>query len=46
MSPLVMPEFQTTYGSLEGEFASWGAKRMRHGNLKISFKQVSQKLTR
>lgn len=27
MSPLVMPEFQTTYGSLEGEFASWGAKK-------------------
>lgn len=27
MSPLVMPEFQTTYGSVEGEFASWGAKK-------------------
>jgi len=27
MSPLVMPEFQTTYGSLEGEFASWGNKK-------------------
>lgn len=26
-SPLVMPEFQTTYGSLEGEFASWGNKK-------------------
>ena len=26
-SPLVMPEFQTTYGSVEGEFASWGAKK-------------------
>lgn len=27
MNPLVMPEFQTTYGSAEGEFASWGAKK-------------------
>lgn len=27
MSPLVMPEFQTTYGSVEGEFASWGTKK-------------------
>lgn len=27
MSPLVMPEFQTTYGSAEGEFASWGGKK-------------------
>ena len=27
MSPFVMPEFQNTYGSAEGEFASWGAAK-------------------
>lgn len=27
MTPFVMPEFQTTYGSKEGEFASWGDKK-------------------
>lgn len=26
MSPFVMPEFQNTYGSKQGEYASWGAK--------------------
>ncbi len=26
MDPLVMPEFQTTYGAEEGSFQSWGAK--------------------
>ncbi len=27
MSPLVLPEFQTTYGSVEGEFDSWGTAK-------------------
>ncbi|MDE6822183.1 SusC/RagA family TonB-linked outer membrane protein [Bacteroides acidifaciens] len=27
MTPFVMPEFQNTYGSAEGEFSSWGAAK-------------------
>ena len=27
MNPFVMPEFQNTYGSPEGEFSSWGKKK-------------------
>lgn len=27
LSPFVMPEFQNRYGSPEGEFSSWGAKK-------------------
>lgn len=26
MSPFVMPEFQNTYGSVEGSYSSWGSK--------------------
>lgn len=45
MTPFVMPEFQNTYGSAEGEFSSWGLRKQHHGNLRISFRPDLRKLT-
>lgn len=37
LSPFVMPDFQNTYGSPQGEFSSWGAKKQSYWEPKDFF---------